>query len=141
VELEADLRVASDRLLATLDQLESLENEKRTLKPGSARFQTLAKEIERLASQVFAQTHAQEQLGVHARIVERRSGIELPPIEESTQARELPVVLAEWRDAERRLSLAVPDTAEYASAKADIARLRTEYHAAYSATAKDPAED
>jgi len=137
VELEADLRVASDRMLQTLDQLAALENEKRTLKPGSARFQTLAKEIERLASEVFAQTHKQELLGQRAKAEERANGLDLPPINEVTKTRELNVILAEWRDAERRLSLAAPDTAEHATATGDIARLRVEYHDTYSASAPD----
>lgn len=141
MELEADLRVASDRLLQTLDQLSVLENEKRTLKPGSARFQTLAKEVERLASEVFAQTHKQEQLGQQAKAVEREKGVELPPINEATRKRELSVILGEWRDAERRLSMAGPDSAEFATATADVARLRAEYHAAYSADARAHAED
>jgi len=54
LEVESELRVASDRILKSLEQLDSLENEKRTLKPDSARFQTLAKEIERLAADIFA---------------------------------------------------------------------------------------
>jgi hypothetical protein len=123
-------------MLQTLDQLAALENEKRTLKPGSARFQTLAKEVERLASEVFAQTHAQERLGERAKDLERAKGVELAPINETAHKRDLSVILGEWRDAERRLSLAAADSAERATATADIARLRAEYHAAYSASAE-----
>ena len=141
MEVEANLRVASDRMLKTLDQLELLENEKRTLKPGSPRFQTLAREIERLASEVFAQSHAQEQLGEQARAVERAKGVQLPPINEASHARDLAVILGEWRDAERRLSLADEDSAEHATALADAARLRDEYHASYTSSTEHADSD
>lgn len=141
VEIEANLRVTSDRLLSTLEQLQTLENEKRTLPPGSARFQTLAKEIERLSSEIFAQSHAQQQLGQRARVVERNKGVELPSIEESTVTRDLSVILNEWRDAERRLSLAQPDSAEHAVATADSARLRDEYQAAHRTDSDRPDSD
>src|SRR5688572_6621114 len=111
MELETDLRLASDRMLTTLDQLETLENEKRTLEPGSERFNRLAREIERLAAAVFAQTHAQQQLGEQARVVAERTGATMTPIEATPNLRELHVILADWRDAERRLLNAAPDSA------------------------------
>jgi hypothetical protein len=143
LNIEDGLRVASDRLLGTLEQLETLENEKRTLPPESERFQTLAFEIERLAAEIFAQSHAQEQLGEAARAQSARQGVSLPPIEESESVRELSLILADWRDAERRLQLADPDTAEHAIAKADSARLRAEYQSAYGTglKAKQPNQD
>lgn len=133
MEVDTDLRVASDRLLRTLDQIETLENEKRDLPPADARFHKLAKEIERLAAEVFAQSHAQKQLGERAKTVEQRTGVELPSINDVSKNRDLSVILNEWRDAERRMQLAAPDSAEHATAAADIGRLREEYHAAYSA--------
>ena len=141
MELDTDLRVASDRLLRTLDQIETLENEKRDLPPADARFQKLAKEIERLAAEVFAQSHAQKQIGERANVVEQRTGVELPSINEVTKNRDLGVILNEWRDAERRMQLAAPDSAEHATAAADIGRLRAEYHAAYSAGMHKTTED
>ena len=132
MELETDLRTTSDRMLRTLEQLESLENEKRALKPGSPRFLRLATEIERLAAAVFAQTHAQQQLGERAQVVNERTGADIAPIDEVRTVRDLQHILADWRDAERRLSAAAPDSAEHAQAVADTGRLRDEYHRAYS---------
>lgn len=132
MELESDLRVTSDRMLRTLEQLEALENEKRTLKPGSARFQRLATEVERLASAVYAQTHNQQLLGEKAQTAIER-GADIAPIDEAEPNRELRLILADWRDAERRLSLAEPDSAEHSVAAADIGRLRDEYHRAFMA--------
>ena len=131
--IESDLRVASDKILKTLEQLDALETEKRTLKPDSPRFQTLAKEIERLAAEIFAQSHAQQRLGEQAQDAAARTGQDLPSIAETHRAREMSVILAEWRDAERRLSTAAPDSAEHAMAIADVTRLREEYQEAYTA--------
>jgi hypothetical protein len=140
VELQAELRSTSDRLLHVLDQLEELENQKRLLKPSDPRFDTLAREIERLASEIFAQTHAQQKLGERAQARAESSGTELAPIE-ATPPRDLRVILTEWRDAERRLQLAAPDSAEHALATADSERLRDEYHSAYSAGAATSQDD
>jgi len=133
MELETDLRTTSDRLLRTIDQLETLENEKRTLPPDSQRFQTLASEIERLAATVFAQSHAQQQLGKEAQAATQQSGATITPIEETAQAREVHVILTEWRDAERRLASSGPGSAEHTQAASDAERLRDEYHRAYTA--------
>jgi hypothetical protein len=138
LEIEAELRVASDRILQTLDQLEMLETEKRTLKPDSDRFQHLAREIERLAAEIFAQSHKQQTLGEQAQVTTERTGEQLPSINNTTTPRELHMILAEWRDAERRMQLAEPDSAEHAVAQSDSARLREEYHAAYSAGTTHP---
>lgn len=132
MELEANLRNASDRMLRTLDQLAALENEKRTLKPDSERFQRLAREVERLAADVFAQTHAQRDIGERAKVVMDRIGAEVPPIEGATATRDLQLILNEWRDAERRLAAASPDSAEHAAAAAEVGHLRSEYHRAYT---------
>jgi hypothetical protein len=139
VELETDLRVASDRLLAILETLAALENEKRALEPGTPQFVKLAKEIERLAGEVFAQTHTQKILGEKAEVAEKR-GADLAPIDDVVPMRDVSVILNEWRAAERRLQLAAPSTADHATAAADIARLREEYHIAFMANGR-PSED
>lgn len=133
MELETDLRVASDRILKSLEQLDALENEKRTLSPDSARFQALAKQIERLAADIFAQSHAQQRLGERAQVEASRTGESPPTIAQTHRARDISEILAEWRDAERRLQAAAADSAERALAAADVDRLRDEYHDAYTA--------
>lgn len=136
MELETELRSTSDRMLRTLEQLETLENEKRTLTPGSPRFRKLASEIERLAAHVFAQTHVQQQLGEQAHDVTEQGGDKLPSIDETVKMRDVQLILTDWREAERRLAAAEPDSAEHAQAAADIGRLRDEYHRAYSASTR-----
>ncbi|MBA3435455.1 MAG: hypothetical protein H0U11_03080, partial [Chloroflexi bacterium] len=44
--LDDKLRTASDRLMATLDELVELETSKRSMQPGSDEFVDLAKRIE-----------------------------------------------------------------------------------------------
>lgn len=132
-EIEQELRSASDNLLRSLERLEALEAEKRVAEPDSAEFRSLAAEIERMGAAVFAQTHAQRELGEKTVAVAKRTGADLPTIEETVPNRDLSAILAEWRGAERRMTDLEPDSAEYAQAKADVERLRSEYHDAYTA--------
>ena len=132
-EIEHELRSTSDTLLATLEQLEQLETEKRTLPPDSDRFQKLAREIERLAAVIFAESHDQQQLGERSQELSQRQGVELDTIDEIASTRDVSVILGEWRAAERALASADADTSERAQAAADVKRLRDEYQRAYSA--------
>jgi hypothetical protein len=133
-EIEQEVRSTSDNLLRSLERLEALEAKKRTTEPDSAEFRSLAAEIERLGAAVFAHAHAQRELGDKSRAIAKRSGADVPTIEETVPNRDLSMILAEWRAAERRMVGLQPDGAEYAAAKADVDRLRSEYHDAYSAT-------
>jgi hypothetical protein len=123
-------------MLATLEQLSALENEKRQIKPDSPRFQDLALEVERLAADLFAQTHNQERLARESPKEAAARGKELPPINEVESNRDLAVILAEWRDAERTLAEVAPRTAEHSRAAAEINRLRAEYQRVYAAQKK-----
>lgn len=132
-EMEHALRSTSDQILATLEQLEKLEAEKRELEPGSDRFRALAVEIERLAAVIFAQSHVEQQLAERSREVTLATGTVLTPIEDMVPTREIPTILGEWRAAERALASSDPDTAEHALAAADVRRLRDEYQRAHEA--------
>jgi hypothetical protein len=131
VGLEQDLRATSDLMLNTLSELERLENEKRNERPGSDRFRSLAAEIERLASVVFAQTHNQRRLADLTQHVVQRTGESIATIEEMLPARDVRVILNEWRAAERRAAESPPETAEHSEAVADSRRLRDEYQRAH----------
>ena len=129
----------SDDMLSTLDQLQTLETEKRSEQPGTARFVKLAKEIEKLAAVVFAQTATEQSLAEQTHMAAQQ-GAEMTPIEDVTAAREVSAILSDWRDAERRLASTVTDSAEHAKAIADVRRLRDEYHRAYRAQAGSEAD-
>jgi hypothetical protein len=125
-KLERGLRVASDSLLATLDELYALEEEKRTVEPGTERFVTLAGRVESLAEALLGHSRQQERL---ARASEGEDAPETRRIDE-IPPRAIHLVLAEWRAAERRLEAADPESEMADMAAADIRRLRDEYRRA-----------
>ncbi|MDP8905399.1 MAG: hypothetical protein M3N29_08815 [Chloroflexota bacterium] len=130
IELEEQLRSTSDEMLRVLDQLRALESEKRTVRPGSRRFDTLTEEIERLAAGIFTQARHQTQLGAETAAVSEAIGQQPSSIEE-VAPREVPTILGEWREAERRLAEAVPGSPEAIKAHVDTQRLRQEYQRAH----------
>jgi len=132
MDLEQDLRSVSDEMLRTLEQLQHLESEKRSESPGTPRFLKLAREIEKLAAMMFAQTSEQQSLAEQSHAA-ARAGAEIAAIEEVTAARDVSVILSEWRDAERRLASTAIETADHAKASGDVRRLRDEYQRAYNA--------
>ena len=140
MDLEQDLRTVSDDMMSTLDQLQKLESEKRSETPGSARFVRLAREVERLAAIVLAQTSAQHSLAEQTPAA-AKAGAEMAAIEDVAPMRDVSQILAEWRDAERRLPATAIDTAEHSKAVADVRRLREEYHRAHQAQKSDFSTD
>jgi hypothetical protein len=140
VELEQELRTTSDSLLLRLDRLRELELEKRELSPGTERFLQIARDIEILAGAVLAKTIQQEQLADKSVEVREETGQVARPIEEVPAPREASIVLAEWREAERRLASTAPDSSERDLVKAEVDRLREEYRRSYDAvsTERDP---
>ena len=129
-ELEEKLRATSDGMLRVLDQLRALEEEKRTAPPGTPRFRSLTQEIERLASGIFSHARRQTEIGAMTAEANDAVGQQPTPIEE-IPPRDMATILAEWRDAERRLADATPGTPEAIKAHVDAQRLRAEYRAAH----------
>ncbi len=122
---ESTLRTASDAFLARLDRLHALEVEKRLLTPGTDRMVALAAEIEELVREVLNVASTQHVLADRA---DPNDG--LRPIE-AIPPREAAEVLADWRAAERRFTMAEAGSAEQDAARADIERLRQEYRRAF----------
>jgi hypothetical protein len=122
---EAELRTGSDRFLARLARLHELELEKRALTPGTGPMIALAAEIEALAREVLGAAEFQHEAAREATDVPDVRPIDAIPPRDAAE------VLRDWRDAERRLAEALPDTAGEALAKADIDRLRDEYRQAF----------
>jgi hypothetical protein len=138
MEIEQDLRAASDRVMRTLERLQELEAEKRGMDPGTPRFRKIAREVERLAASVFAHSHVQQELADTTVTLREEAGVVLPPINEVQPSREIQVILAEWRDAERRMIEAKAGSAEHARAEADAERLRAEYRHTYQSISSPP---
>lgn len=123
------LRVTSDSLLSDLAELESLEQEKRTVEATDPRLVDLAGQIERLARRLLGEAVGQRRLSedTHA---DAAAGGSSAPIAETH--RDMRLILADWRDAERRLSESREGSHEAAGAASDVERHRIEYQAAFS---------
>lgn len=130
----AALRGASDTFIAALEELHRIEVAKRAEPPGTDRFVELARQARDLATEVLVASSSQEHLAeVAAAITDAKPDAVLTPIEDTPTPREVHEVLAEWREAERRLAAAEPGSTEAISAAADVRRLRTEYRTAHEA--------
>jgi hypothetical protein len=128
------LRSTSDALLRDLEVLGTLEEEKRTIAPGDPRLVDLASQIADIAQRVLARTVRQRHLSQTVS-AEALAGDRAMPSIDATP-RHPSEVLAEWRDAERRLVAADPDSAEWTEADALVEHLREEYWRASQAPAK-----
>ncbi len=137
--LARGLRRTSDSLIATLDELYALEDEKRALAPGTERFVELAKRIESLAGTVLAHTQRQESLAQESAAVKDRGEAVPAPIDD-IPPRGAAAILTEWRAAERRLGEVADDSPEADRLASDIRRLRAEYRRAVARVQGDNAE-
>lgn len=125
------LRATSDALLRDLDTLSSLEEEKRSVLPGDPRLVDLASQIESIASRLLKTSTHERELTETIQGQREAGSPAAPdtPIEETS--RSISAVLAEWRDAERRLDAAPTGSAARREAELLIDRLRHEYRRAY----------
>jgi hypothetical protein len=130
----SELRATSDLMLDMVDRLRVLEERKRDRVPGDEDFTRLAWEVSELARTVLRWSELQLRQANEVRGDPGRgdpsgedAAIESPRPLAMTEPRRLDVVLAEWRQAEVRLSQAPFGSPEAEAASADAARLRTEY--------------
>jgi hypothetical protein len=125
------LRETSDALMRDLEVLAALEQEKRGLEPGDPRLVDLAGKIQEIANRVLASSIREHQLTQAGNVLIATGSAAAPTrtIEETPRA--AAEILAEWREAERRLADADPDSAEAAEARALADALRDEYQRAY----------
>ncbi|MBA3851173.1 MAG: hypothetical protein H0X59_02245 [Chloroflexi bacterium] len=128
-DLKDQLRTASDRLMATLDELVELETAKRSIPPGSEEFVHLAKRIEGLAQAALIHTQRQAELAEDTHQV-AGTAAEVGQTIEEIPARAMEIILSEWRAAERQLQAAEPGSPAAMLANADVRRLRDEYRRA-----------
>jgi hypothetical protein len=133
VETSHALRETSDALLRDLDVLATIEEEKRGLKPGDPRLVELAGRVEEIAERILAGTIRQHQLSQSINVKVEIGAPDAPATPIEATPRSTAAVLVEWRDAERRLSIAEPGSGEAAEAAALVEALREEYRRAYEA--------
>jgi hypothetical protein len=120
-------------LLRDLEVLATIEEEKRQLQPGDPKLVELSVRIEEIAGRVLVGTVQQRQL---SQIGEREVAAGSPgapavPIDD--MPRPIDAILAEWREAERRLSAAAPGSVDESEGRALVERLRDEYRRAHEA--------
>jgi hypothetical protein len=119
------LRRTSDALLASLSELEELEQKKRSLPVGSKAQLRVSQQVETLARKVLREA------GTQTELVESIAESEEGPAQNATAPREPHLILAEWRAAERTLEAEEPGTPAWEKARAEVDQLRTEYGRAF----------
>jgi hypothetical protein len=120
---EGEVRATSDLMLQMLDRLRGTEEVKRGLNPGSREFADRAYEVVELAREVTR--WSEHQLRIANELLARPD--ESTATLRDTPKRRLDEVLAEWRQAEIRLSHASPGSDDYRHATELVERLRSEY--------------
>jgi hypothetical protein len=134
----AALREASDTLLRDLEALSELEDVKRSIEPGDPRLIELAGTIEAIAERVLASSARQRELTVEANDLVDLGLPEAPIRSIAETPRAIALVLAEWRDAERRVQAAEAGSAEAAEAERAVDRLKDEYRRAHEEATRKP---
>src|SRR5829696_2733662 len=117
---ERELRRASDGFLARVERLNSLEDDKRGMTPGTPEMVRVTREIEKLSREVLDFASRETDL---AELAAKRQPTTMRPIA-VVPPREIHEILGEWREAERALADREPGTAEWESTRADVERLR-----------------
>ena len=128
-DIQDHLRAASDAILLLVRQVEQLEEHKRGVTPGDARFDALAEEVSRAAQQL-AQFAREEEAWARDAVT---SDGPLKTISSSSNPAPLSDILARWRAVERHLDAAQPGSPEAASLFDEFNQLRDEYLAAFRA--------
>lgn len=128
----SELRATSDALLLDLERLSALEQEKRTVTPDDPRLVELAARVEHLAERVLKVTARQRRLSAEAHR-EAQGDPEAPQRSIEETPRPIHAILAEWREAERRLVSLDRGSDEAAEMTAHVSALRSEYRAAHEA--------
>lgn len=135
-ETGSALRATSDRLLADIEALEVLEQRKRELTPGDPQLLDLAAAVEDIARRVLGSSVRQRELSAVAHDVAAADpdAAEATPIAETP--REIHLILADWRTAERRARELPDGSPEALVAQAEVDRFRDEYRAAHDSARK-----
>jgi hypothetical protein len=132
-ETGSALRATSDALMADLETLESLEEQKRQLPPGDPQLLELATAVEEIARRLLGKSVRQRELSAVAQQLARAGSRAAPGTSIADTPREIHLILSDWRDAERRARAAEPGSAEALAAEDDLDRFREEYRSAHEA--------
>ena len=126
-----EFRATTDQLLDIIDELRRLEKSKQSTALGSPEFVELAVKAADQAKLTFRWCQMQLEMA-HEAAARLQSGQETPNVHLIKQTpRPIDRILANWREAQFRLEIARPGSAEAMSAADDIERLREEYQVAH----------
>ncbi len=121
---EAELRATSDVLLAAIDELRTVEEEKREVSPDDPSFSELAARVDHLARTVLDLSQVQRE---HADARVRPSR----PISEVPADLPMAAILERWRAAERQLESTTQGSEEWLTAAAEADACREAYRRAW----------
>ena len=127
------LRKTSDALLRDLEVLATIEEEKRHLQPGDPKLVELSVRIEEIAGRVLVGTVQQRKLSERGESEIAAGSPAAPAVSIDEMPRPIDAILAERREAERRLSASAPGSVDEIEGKALVERLRDEYRRAHEA--------
>jgi hypothetical protein len=126
-----EFRATTDQLLDIIDELRRLEKSKQSTALGSPEFVELAVKAADQAKLTFRWCQMQLEMA-HEAAARLQSGQETPNVHLiKVTPRPIDRILANWREAQFRLEIARPGSAEAKSAADDIERLREEYQVAH----------
>jgi hypothetical protein len=125
-------RATSDALMAAIERLTDTETRKRQVATDSSEFLRLAVLADEAGQMVARWTATQLDAASKARRLVAEGAMSGEPIER-VAPRRVAKVLADWREAEYRLTSAAPGSPEALAAAQDAERLRTEYQEATAA--------
>jgi hypothetical protein len=117
--------------MADLQALEELERQKRELDPDDPQLVEAAKRVETIARRLLGQSVKQRELTSVIREMTDSGDPQAPESSIEQTPREIHLILADWRAAERRARDAEPGSAAAEAAAADLDRFREEYRSAH----------
>jgi hypothetical protein len=130
-------RDTSDELNRDLEALSTLEDEKRQIAPDDPRFVDLATRIESIAARVLVMSGRQRELTEEMHRIADEGTTSSVPESIEDMPRPISAILADWRDAERRLEATEAGSAEEREVEVLVEQLREEYRQAHEAARRE----
>ena len=131
------LRETSDELIRDLEALSTLEDEKRQISPDDSRVIDLATRIEQIAARVLITSGRQRRLTEQVNELADHGSPGGPTESIDDTPRPISSILADWREAERRLETATKGSAEQLEVEVLVDQLREEYRRAHEAARQE----
>ena len=119
-EIRSDLRAASDGIMSMIESLRAIEGTKRQHHPGSPEFLWYAERVEELSQAILGLSTREREAAERA---DAEPGVSPTTVEE-TPPPSITELLERWREAERLLAEAEPNSRESREAEQERDRAR-----------------